>query len=256
MSATSDETSTTSTDETSTTSTDETSTSSTDETSTTSTDETSTTSTDTTDQTYTGGDKTISNYAGEEIIFDATYVSVDFSDDTFLFNSSSGTLTIQNAIDKIIDFRDGAGDVLAKAYAASSGGTIDGREYSGYQFIVGSTAGSNDIYAGSYGSTMWGNSGSTADTLTGGSGGDIFFVGKNDGNDVINDASSDDTVNLYDVNLSDITNVSENNGTITVELNTGNTLNIQSSDNLSARFNLADGSRWRYNRSTASWQNE
>ena len=216
----------------------------------------STTSTGTTSssQTYTGGNKTVSNYNGEPIIFNAPYTGVDFSGSTFQFHSSSGTLTIQNVTDKLIDFRNSAGNVLAKAYAAGSAGTIDGRRYSVYQFIVGVSGASNTIYAGNAGSYLWGNSGNVTDVLIGGAGDDTFFVGKRDGNDAIQNASSADNVNLYDVSLSDIMFTAEDNGTLGIAFNTGNVITIQSTDNLSAKINLADGNSYRFNHATKSWQ--
>ena len=203
---------------------------------------------------YTGGNQTVSNYAGGQIIFNAPYRGVTFSGSTYQFHSSSGTLTIPNVLNKVVDFRNSAGGVLAKAYAASNSGTIDGRSLSGYQFIVGSSTGSNNIYAGSSGSYLWGNVGNVSDALIGGAGADSFFVGKGEGNDSIRNASSADSVNLYNVSLSDIVGTSENNGTISLALNTGNTISVQSTGNLSARFNLTNGS-YRFNHATKAWQN-
>lgn len=203
---------------------------------------------------YTGGNQTVSNYAGGQIIFNAPYRGVTFSGSTYQFHSSSGTLTIPNVLNKVVDFRNSAGGVLAKAYAASNSGTIDGRSLPGYQFIVGSSTGSNNIYAGSSGSYLWGNVGNVTDALIGGAGADTFFVGKGEGNDSIRNASSADSVNLYNVRLSDIVGTSENNGTISLALNTGNTVSVQSTGNLSAKFNLTNGS-YRFNHATKAWQN-
>lgn len=205
-------------------------------------------------QTYTGGNKTISDYSGEKITFSTSYTGVDFGDNTFHFHSPSGTLTIGNVRDKVVDFRDSAGNVLAKAYAANASGKIDGRGYAGYQFIVGVNGGANEIYAGSSGSTLWGNSGNTSDVLTGGDGNDTFYVGKNDGNDTINNASESDNVNLYDVSLSEIVRATESNGTFDIGLSNGNTIKVQGNDNLSSKFTLGDGSSWRFNRTTRAWQ--
>ena len=213
-----------------------------------------TTSTTPTDRTYTGGDQTIGDYSGEKITFSTSYTGVDFGDNAFHFHSPSGTLTVGNVRDKIVDFRDSAGNVLAKAYAANASGKIDGRGYAGYQFIVGVNGGANEIYAGASGSTLWGNSGNTSDVLTGGDGSDTFYVGKNDGSDTINNASASDNVNLYDVSLSEIVRASESNGVLDIGLSNGNTIKVQGNDNLSARFTLGDGSSWRFNRTTRVWQ--
>ena len=90
--------------------------------------------------------------------------------------------------------------------------------------------------------------------INGGAGADSFFVGKGEGNDSIRNASAADSVNLYNVRLSDIVGTSENNGTISLALNTGNTISVQSTGNLSARFNLTNGS-YRFNHATKAWQN-
>lgn len=211
-------------------------------------------STTTNNYNYTGGNQTISNYNGGKIGFNAPYAGVSLSGETLNIRSSSGTLSIGNIKNKLVDFRNSAGNVLAKAYLAGGSGTIDGRNYSGYEFIFGSTAGSNTIYAGSSGSYLWGNSGNAADNLIGGAGSDTFIVGRSNGSDTVSNASSADTVNLHDVRLSDIISASDSNGTISLGFNTGNTLKVQCSDNLSARFTLADGSSWRFNNSKKSWQ--
>ena len=90
--------------------------------------------------------------------------------------------------------------------------------------------------------------------MTGGAGQDNFFYGKNDGADVINNASSSDTVNLYDVTLADITAAVTSENQISVTFNTGSNLQINSAENLSATFNLADGN-WKFNHSSGTWQN-
>ena len=111
----------------------------------------------------------------------------------------------------------------------------------------------NSIVSGSGNSSLWGGSGNSADTLVGGSGAEMFWYGKNDGADVINNASSGDIVNLYDVSLSDITSADISNKTISATFNTGNTLQINSSENLSATFRLADGN-FKFNHSSGEWQ--
>ena len=204
---------------------------------------------------YTGGNRKISDYTEDrQIVFGANYSSVYVSNDSLNLNTDSGTLTISNMKNKIVDLRDRSGNVLAKAYMSGYEGTLDGRTLTGYEFIIGSTAGSNSIYAGDGGSTLWGNSGNIVDNLVGGAGVDTFFFGKNDGSDNITNASSSDRIDLYDVSMSDIVSASESGGTITLGFSGGNTLSVQGTDGLSAKFSLADGSNYRYNRETGSWQ--
>lgn len=204
---------------------------------------------------YSGGNRSISDYSEDKnVVFDATYSSVSANGTSLNLHTTSGTLTIANMKNKLVDIRDKSGNVLAKAYLSGNGGTLDGRPLNGYEFIIGSANSSNDIYAGSGGSTLWGNSGNVSDNLVGGAGVDTFYVGKNDGNDSITNASYNDRIDLYDVQMSDILSASESNGTITLGLNNGNTLSFQGDGLFSAQFSLADGSNLRYSRLTSSWQ--
>ena len=144
-------------------------------------------------------------------------------------------------------------NTVAYAYYASGGGQLNGSSFSVLEVIIGGNNSANQITAGSGGSSLWGGFGGD-DILTGGSGVDNFFYGKNDGADVINNASSSDFVNLYDVSLADIISANISGSQISVSLSTGNNLQINSSENLSATFNLADGS-WKFNYSSQTWQN-
>ena len=204
---------------------------------------------------YSGGDKTISDYSGQPIKFNATFEGSAFSNGNFQVYSPTGTLTVENVADKIIDLRDGDGNVFVKAYTPSQAGLIDGRGISGIEIIEGSAAGTDVIFAGDGGSSLWGGSGTAADALVGGAGMDIFNVGRNQGNDNIFTASSTDIVNLTDATLSDIVGTLGNDNGIAIGFNTGTVINIQSTDTLSAAINLADGSSWRFNHTTKAWQN-
>ena len=110
------------------------------------------------------------------------------------------------------------------------------------------------ISAGVGGSSLWGGAGSVADTLNGGFGEDNFFVGKTDGSDVINFASPDDRVILYNVGLSDISSFTPSQMGISLTFNTGSTVTINDTDEISPIFQLADGSCWKFNHSTNNWQ--
>ena len=182
------------------------------------------------------------------------YKGANFSGNNFVVNSLTGTLTIENVADKIIDLRDGAGNEFVKAYKASAAGVIDGRGIASYEIIEGSSAGTDVIFAGDGGSQLWGGSGTAADALVGGLGTDIFIGGRYQGADNFYSASSADIVNLNDATLSDIVAAVEGNGSVLIAFNTGNVINIQSTELLSAAINLADGSAWRFNHATKSWQ--
>ena len=70
----------------------------------------------------------------------------------------------------------------------------------------------------------------------------------------LNNASSSDVVDLYDVSLADITAVTASGNKISVTFNTGNSLQINSNENLSSTFQLAGGS-FKFNHSSGTWQN-
>ncbi len=203
---------------------------------------------------YTGGDQVITNYtAGAKIALGTYPTGGAFVDGNFVLSSASGNLVVQNATDKVVDFTDGAGNDFIKAYAATNAGVIDGRGLGGFELINGS-AGNDWIYAGDGGSQLWGGSGAASDMLTGGAGTDIFVAGKYQGADVINNAETKDIINISDATLSDIIATAENNGLVAVTFNNGNAVAVQSSEALSAAFQLADGSAWRYNHATKGWQ--
>jgi len=88
--------------------------------------------------------------------------------------------------------------------------------------------------------------------LIGGSGSDVFFFGKNDGSDFIKNASSSDVVNLYDVSINDITSLDTSNNQISIGLNTGANININSSENVSAKITMSEGSV-NFNHATGQW---
>ena len=201
----------------------------------------------------TGTSQVISNYTGEPVTVSG-FMGATFSGNNFVVNSSAGTLTIQNVTDKIVDLRDGAGNEFVKAYKASAAGVVDGRGINSYEIIEGSSAGMDVIFAGDGGSQLWGGSGTSADAIAGGNGSDIFIGGRYQGADVFYSASSADFVNLTDATLSDIVAAVEVNGNIAIGFNTGNIVTIQSTELLSAAVNLADGSSWRFNHVTKSWQ--
>ncbi|MBO4779122.1 MAG: hypothetical protein J5497_00640, partial [Selenomonadaceae bacterium] len=204
---------------------------------------------------YPGNNMTISDYESDKsILFRADYAGAFFDDaGNFVAYSSTGALIVQNAADKVININDYAGNPCFKAYAASTSGVIDGRGISGFEIINGS-AGADMIYAGDGGSQLWGGFGDASDTLIGGGGTDIFIGGKNQGVDLFLNASSADIVHLNDATLSDIVATEENNGAIAVAFNNGNVIAAQSSEVISATFMLADGSAYRFNHVTKSWQ--
>ena len=130
---------------------------------------------------------------------------------------------------------------------------INASDSTGENILIGD-AKDNIIIGGAGANSLWGGYGSDTDILIGGAGTNDFYYGQNDGNDTIQNASTSDSVNLYDVSLSDIVDFAENNGTISIAFSTGNFIAVENTENLSATFNLADGSKWQYNREAQSWQ--
>lgn len=118
--------------------------------------------------------------------------------------------------------------------------------------IIAANVQSNYIKAGNGQTSLWGGTGGY-DTLESGGNQTMFWYGKNDGDDVIINAHDYDTINLYDVNLSDVTsfNISENS--YSLGFNTGNFLTVYDKNSLTPAMQLADGSRYAYNRTTGSW---
>ena len=203
---------------------------------------------------YTGGDSVIEDYeSGEKIALGTYPTSGSFVDGDFVLNSGSGSLIVEDATDKVVEFVDGAGNAFIKAYEATNAGVIDGRGIAGFELITGSE-GNDWIYAGDGGSQLWGGSGTASDLLTGGNGTDIFIAGKNQGADVIENAETKDEVHLNDATLSDIVATAENNGLIAITFNNGNSIAIRSTEALGAAVILSDNSKYRYNHATKAWQ--
>ena len=197
---------------------------------------------------------------GARINYTADFRGLEFKGDDLVIKSTSTDprwdyfrLEICQAHGKLIDFA-AKGTSFAYAYMATGGEKIDGSNFSQLEVIIGGNNTSNEILTGSGGSSLWGGVGGN-DTLIGGSGEDNFFYGKNDGKDVINNSTSNDSINLYDVRLSDITSVSYGLNSISVNLNSGGSLKINDTGNLSSKFILADGTKWQFNHSNSQWQN-
>ena len=124
----------------------------------------------------------------------------------------------------------------------------------GQNVLVGNYA-ANLIVSGAGQNNLWGGQDYANDILVGGAGYDTFICGKNEGSDVVTNAAAADTVSLYDVTLSDIAfTASDGRGTVALQFKSGNILSVQSSELLSSAFVLADGSAYRYNHATRSWQ--
>lgn len=205
--------------------------------------------------TYNGGWSRIADFlTGDKVKIASDILGIEISDNDFVLKSSTGALTIDNSRDKLIDFSDTYGNTGIYAYVAGNAGVIDGRAFVNFEIIVGADNQSNNLIAGYGGANLWGGVGFSADILTGGLGVDNFIIGKNEGNDYISSASHGDTVNLYDVSLNDIIGTAANENQIAIAFNTGFVLTVENSESVTPAFQLSDGTRYAYNRTTAAWQ--
>ena len=177
--------------------------------------------------TYSGGNQVISDYQGAQINLASDFAGIGLNGNSFYVNSSSGSLEIQNARDKVISYGDAAGNLVAYSYMASGGGEIDGRNISQFEIIIGGDNSDNQIYAGSGGSYLWGGVGGN-DTLTGGDGYDEFFYAIGGGDDVIKNSNRNDVVDLLGVSLSQITDASISLGEINISFADGGHLKLES----------------------------
>ncbi|MBQ7199151.1 MAG: hypothetical protein IJS29_07820 [Selenomonadaceae bacterium] len=200
--------------------------------------------------TYNGGNKYIDNYQqGEVVRLDSDYKGFDLKGSSFLVNSSSGQLEIQNSRDKFIGYSANNSEVVAYSYVSSKSGNVDGRGKSQAEIMIGGDNANNQIFAGSGGSSMWGGNGGT-DTLTGGEGYDEFFYAIGSGNDVIKSAGDNDVVNLLGVSLSQITYAEANYHGINIGFTDGGHLQLQGQS--ATGFKL-EGVTYTANRSTGEW---
>ena len=180
-----------------------------------------------TSYTYNGGDMTISDYQSTaQINIASDYTGINFDDNNFYVNSSSGSLTIENARDKVISYGDANGNLIAYSYLASGGGNIDGSGISQAEIIIGGNDSGNQILAGSGGSSLWGGNGG-ADTLVGGDGYDEFFFAMGSGVDVIQSASSNDVINLLGISLEQISGVEVNESAVSLSFSDGGNLRVE-----------------------------
>ena len=132
---------------------------------------------------------------------------------------------------------------------------INASQAYGSNVLMGNTD-SNAIYGGKGTTTLWGGNGNAADTLFGGDEGvDYFMYARTEGNDIIYSDDAKDIISLYNSTLSDITNLHVDDHCVLVTFNTGEILNLGNSTPITPTFQLADGSKYNYNRETKSWQN-
>ena len=175
---------------------------------------------------YTDGSGVIRNVStGDKINFGAQYTGFEFTNDDILLHSTAGDLLVQSIRDQVVDVADGDGNFACHVLMAGSGGTVDGATLSGYEVISGANDSSNVIFAGNYGSSLYGGNGQL-DTLIGGDGEDWFMFGYNSGADTIKGAYSNDFINLLGVRMDDITEINATAGLAKFSLLSGAELTV------------------------------
>ncbi len=200
--------------------------------------------------TYSGGDMTISDYQSTaQINIASDYTGINFDENNFYVNSSSGSLTIENARDKVISYGNANGNLIAYSYLSNSGGLIDGSGISQAEIIIGGNDSSNQIYAGSGGSSLWGGAGG-ADTLIGGEGYDEFFYAIGSGVDVIQNAEYNDLINLLGVTLEQISGVDVKESAVSLSFIDGGNLRVEGNSGVGYKVG---NEIYACNQSTKTW---
>lgn len=161
---------------------------------------------DTDDYIYIGGLGVISDYegvtfgeegeSGSKIRYVTDFYGFGFDGTNLVMNSSTGALIVQDCKDKVISIADFDGNTTAYVYSPTTGGVTYGNLFTPLEVIAGSDKGSDFIYAGNGGSTLWGGAGAYDDTLVGGAGHDEFVYVDGDGNDVITNYGGNDWIRI------------------------------------------------------------
>lgn len=161
---------------------------------------------DSDDYIYIGGLGVISDYegvtfdesgeSGGKIRYAADFYGFNFDGTNLVLNSSTGSLIIQDCKDKVISIADFEGNTTAYVYSPTEGGVTYGNLFTPLEVIAGSDTGSDFIFAGNGGSTLWGGFGAFDDTLVGGAGHDEFIYLDGGGNDVIANYGSEDVIKI------------------------------------------------------------
>lgn len=143
-------------------------------------------------------------------------------------------------------------DVIIQDYFNTMSVTVQGAAYK--QLNLGYMGGYNeptyDTATDTANDNLWGG----ANVLYATDEADNIFISKNDGNDLIFNAAQDDTIHFYDATLSDIVSTAASDNAVAIAFNTGETAVIATEGNTSAKFKLASGESYVYNREAGAWQ--
>lgn len=151
------------------------------------------------------GNDSISGFKSDDTLtFAATYTGWTTEANDLIIGAAEGSVRITEAKNKWIPLADGNGNLAVHVFlSAGYEGALDGRSLSTFTVITGSDNISNQIYAGSGGSSLYGNNGGN-DELYGNVGIDEFVYKYGDGQDNIFNAGAEDAVNFVGMSLDQI----------------------------------------------------
>ena len=176
---------------------------------------------------YQGGNAVVDTFKSYDVLnFAATYTGFDFAEKDLILYAAEGSIRINNSKNKLIEIADANGNLITHAYFAENyGGAIDGRPFDKFQVILGSDNLPNQIFAGAYGSSLYGGFGAN-DELYGNVGIDEFVYKYGDGQDNIFNSGAEDAVNLNGVSLEQITTAQILDNGVNLQFTDGGALNI------------------------------
>ena len=175
---------------------------------------------------YESGNDTISS--GNHLRWATSYTGWTTDGNDLVINAAEGSVRITDSKDNWILLDDANGNLLASIYLSNStvsGTSIDGWERGGYEVIVGANNTDNSIFAGAYGSSLYGGTGGN-DVLYGNIGSDEFVYRFGDGQDSIFNAGIEDAVNLNGVSLEQITSAEIDDNGVNLKFTDGGSLDI------------------------------
>ena len=192
------------------------------------------------------GNATISNYnSWETIQVKGAYESWTVDGNDFIVHTDNGSVRVQDARGKLMEFVDSDGSIAMHANMQVPGATFNGQgydytvydseteEFKTYNYgkyyepvvVVGANNGENTLVAGDGGSVLWGGAGDHADLLVGGEGEDRFIYMYGNGNDVVL-ADENDIVDLDSVDFGQVKGLSFEDNSIRFVFNDFGSLGV------------------------------
>ena len=110
----------------------------------------------------------------------------------------------------------------------------------------------NVLIASDGNNSLWGGAFDEADTLMGSTDGTTeFFYAKGNGNDVIISSNEDDMTYLLDIGLDDISNITDEDNSLTIEMQDGGSVKVNG--DVDKTFQIKDGYQWTYSKDEKKW---